>query len=66
MLHHDTLLNFYQVMFLMGHKYQWSLSELEEMLPWERSLYIIMLQQSIEEENQRIIQHNNEKASKTR
>lgn len=50
----------------MGHKYQWSLSELEEMLPWERSLYIIMLQQSIEEENQRIIQHNNEKASKTR
>jgi hypothetical protein len=34
------------------HKY--SLSELEEMLPFERELYVAMLVQYLEEEKQRI------------
>tara|TARA_S200000501_G_scaffold375915_1_gene429219 strand:- start:143 stop:271 length:129 start_codon:yes stop_codon:yes gene_type:complete len=34
------------------HKY--SLSELEDMLPWERDIYVEMLLQHIREENQKI------------
>jgi hypothetical protein len=37
---------------MQHHKY--SLSELENMMPWERDIYISLLIQYIEEENQRI------------
>jgi len=37
---------------MQHHKY--SLTELDNMLPWEREIYIMMLQQYIEDENQRI------------
>ena len=37
---------------MQHHKY--SLTELENMLPWERDIYITMLIQYIEEENQKI------------
>ena len=39
---------------MQHHKY--SLSELENMLPWERDIYINMLIQYIEEENEKIKQ----------
>ena len=32
---------------------QYSLSEIENMIPWEREIYLTMLQQWIEEENER-------------
>jgi len=34
------------------HKY--SLTELEEMIPWERDIYVEMLMQHIKEENEKI------------
>jgi hypothetical protein len=37
---------------MQHHKY--SLTELEAMLPWERDIYVSMLIQYIEEENQKI------------
>lgn len=37
---------------MQHHKY--SLSELEEMLPWERQIYISQLEAYIQEENERI------------
>jgi hypothetical protein len=37
---------------MQHHKY--SLSELENMMPWERDVYVSMLIQFIEEENQKI------------
>jgi hypothetical protein len=37
---------------MQHHKY--SLSELESMLPWERDIYVTMLMQYIEDENQKI------------
>ena len=36
---------------MQHHKY--SLNELDEMLPWEREIYIAMLVQFIKEENER-------------
>ena len=37
---------------MQHHKY--SLTELEEMMPWEREIYIGLLMQWIKEENERI------------
>jgi hypothetical protein len=37
---------------MQHHKY--SLTELENMIPWERDVYIVMLIQYIEKENQRL------------
>ena len=44
---------------MQHHKY--SLAELEDMLPWERDIYIAMLTQHIEEENQKIKQRQAER-----
>jgi hypothetical protein len=38
------------------HKY--SLSELDNMLPWERQIYVSLLEQHIQEENERIRKQN--------
>lgn len=43
---------------MQHHKY--SLTELENMIPWERDVYVGMLIQYIEEENQKIKQKLNE------
>jgi hypothetical protein len=39
---------------MQHHKY--SLTELENMLPWERDIYVSMLVQYIEEENEKVKQ----------
>jgi hypothetical protein len=44
---------------MQHHKY--SLTELENMLPWERDIYVSLLIQYIEEENQKIKQRQNER-----
>ena len=44
---------------MQHHKY--SLTELENMLPWERDIYITMLIQYIEKENQKIRERQNRK-----
>ena len=41
---------------MQHHKY--SLTELENMMPWEREIYVNLLLQYIEEENERIKQEN--------
>jgi hypothetical protein len=38
------------------HKY--SLTELDNMLPWERQIYVSMLQEFIKEENERVKKQN--------
>tara|TARA_Y100000361_G_C11037920_1_gene278296 strand:+ start:549 stop:680 length:132 start_codon:yes stop_codon:yes gene_type:complete len=41
---------------MQHHKY--SLSELENMMPWEREIYVNLLMQYIEKENERIAKEN--------
>lgn len=40
---------------MMQH-HNYSLSELEDMMPWEREIYVGLLMEFIEEENKRIEQ----------
>ena len=35
----------------MIQHHKWSLTEIENMIPWEREVYLNLLQQYIEEEN---------------
>lgn len=47
---------------MQHHKY--SLTELESMMPWERDIYVSLLVQHIEEENEKIKQLNNQRRSR--
>lgn len=45
---------------MQHHKY--SLTELDNMIPWERDIYVTMLIQYIEEENQKLKQKQSERS----
>jgi len=53
-LGHESLQNYYRMNFSLMQYHKYSLEELEEMLPFEREIYIHMLVQYLEEEKQRI------------
>jgi len=59
MMRHDTLRNYYTTNFALMQHHKYSLKELEDMLPWEREIYITMLAQYIEEENAKIKERQN-------
>ena len=55
---HDTLKNHYETNFALMQHHKYSLAELDNMLPWEKSIYVTLLMKYIEEENERIKQLN--------
>ncbi|MBM31236.1 MAG: hypothetical protein CL764_00085 [Chloroflexi bacterium] len=55
---HDSLANHFQTNFAMIQHHQWSLTELENMIPFERQIYVLLLQNWIKEENQRVAAEN--------
>ena len=42
----------------MVQHHKWSLTEIEDMLPYERDIYMSMLTNWVEEENERMKQQN--------
>ena len=44
---------------MQHHKY--SLGDIENMMPWERDIYVNLLQQHIKEENDKIREQNRKK-----
>ena len=53
---HDSLSNHYQTNFALMQHHKYSLSDIESLMPWEKSLYVNMLMRYIEEENEKIKQ----------
>jgi hypothetical protein len=55
MLGHDSLHNYFKTNFSMMQHHKYSLSDIENMMPWERTVYIELLAQHIKqiEENKR-------------
>jgi len=47
---HEDLASYYKVNFALMQHHKYSLTELENMIPWEREIYLSLLQQYIEEE----------------
>jgi len=52
-LSHDSLTNDYNTNYSLMQHHKYSLTELEMMMPWERDIYVALLLQHIEEENEK-------------
>ena len=50
MLGHDTLMNHYKTNFSLMHHHKYSLVEIENMIPWEKYIYIDLLKQYLKEQ----------------
>ena len=48
---HENLESYYKVNFALMQHHKYSLTELENMIPWEKEVYLSLLMQYIEEEN---------------
>ena len=48
---HESLESYYKTNFSLVQHHKYSLTEIENMIPWEREVYIALLKQYIEEEN---------------
>ena len=48
---HTDLASYFKINFALMQHHKYSLTELENMIPWEREVYVSLLQQHIEEEN---------------
>lgn len=53
---HESLLNYYKTNFALMQHHKYSIAELEEMIPFERDIYIMLLSQHIQQENERLQQ----------
>ena len=56
MLCHDSLGNLYNTNFALMQHHKYSLTELENMIPWEREVYVNMVVKFIKDENERLKQ----------
>jgi len=56
---HIDLESYYKLNFSLIQHHKYSLTEIENMIPWEREVYLGLLNQYIEEENLKAQQANN-------
>lgn len=52
-LSHESLFNHYKMNFAMMQYHKYSLTELDNMLPFEREIYVALLVQHLEEEKRK-------------
>jgi hypothetical protein len=55
---HTDLESYFRINFALMQHHKYSLTELENMIPWEKEIYLAFLQQYIEEENLKAQQQN--------
>ena len=55
---HEDLESYFKTNFALMQHHKYSLTELENMIPWERDIYLTLLQQYIEEEKLKQQQEN--------
>ena len=48
---HTSLESYFKINFALMQHHKYSLTEIENMMPWERDIYLGLLNQYIEEEN---------------
>ena len=57
MIHMD-LENYYRLNFALMQYHKYSLTEIENLIPWERDIYVMMLKNHLEEEKLKQEQSN--------
>jgi len=55
---HMYLESYFKINFSLITHYKYSLTEIENMIPWERDIYLALLNQFVEEENLKAQQSN--------
>jgi|TARA_A100001391_G_scaffold64218_1_gene40159 hypothetical protein len=55
---HMNLENYFRLNFAMMQYHKYSLTEIENMMPWERDIYVGLLQSHLEEEKLKENQQN--------
>ena len=55
---HNNLENYFRLNFAMMQYHKYSLTEIENMIPWERDIYVGLLQAHLEEERLKEQQRN--------
>ena len=50
---YNDLENYYRLNFALIQFHKYSLTEIENMMPWERDIYVMMLTEHLEEEKQK-------------
>ncbi|AMO43024.1 baseplate hub assembly catalyst [Cyanophage S-RIM32] len=51
---YNTLENYYRTNFSLMQHHKYSLTEIEGMMPWERTVYVSLLNQWIKEQEEKI------------
>ena len=57
---HDTLANHIKSNFNLIHHHKWNLGEIENMMPWEKHVYVELLNSWIQEQEDEARQRENE------
>jgi len=65
MLGNDSLANYYKTNFGLMQFHKYDLTTLENMIPWEKDLYIVMLLQYLEKERQKAKEDSIKQQKKT-
>ena len=55
---HTDLASYFKINFALMQHHKYSLTEIENMIPWEREVYLTLLRQHVEEENLKAQQSN--------
>ena len=56
---HTDLASYFKINFALMQHHKYSLTEIENMIPWEKDIYVSLLQQYVEEENLKAQQRQN-------
>ena len=51
-LSHDNLENYYRTNFQLMQNFNYSLTELDNMIPWEREVYLTLLKSDLDEKKE--------------
>lgn len=59
MMAHTNIESYFKINFALIQHHKYSLWEIENLIPWERDVYVSLLQNHIEEENAKAQQRGN-------
>ena len=51
---HNSLSNIYQLNFALMQHHKYSLTEIENMIPWEREIYVNLLKEHLKDQEERM------------
>ena len=51
---HNSLMNYYQTNFALIHHHKWQIEYIDNMMPWEKEIYVMMLMDFLKAEEERM------------